>query len=590
MAILGIDLGTTNSLGALYLDNKVCLVPNEYGEFLTPSVVSIDHDGSVYVGAVAKERLITHPDMTVASFKRNMGKGKIYNIGGKRYSSEEFSSFVIRRIVDDAERYVKDMEGVSIDEVVISVPAYFQDKQRVATKQAGLLAGVKVHRIVNEPSAAALAVHHEKKGDELVLVFDFGGGTLDVSVVDCFDNVVEIISVAGNNRLGGDDFNAVIAEVFLKDNNLFREHMTDKEYAILLKNSEKCKRQISKDHLGIVSLVMKEKTLTTEVTDKRLMEESKWIFNKIKLVLERALRDADITINDIGTVVMAGGSSNMPLVQVFLRLLFPNTNIVYGSGEELIARGVGLIAGIIERNTDIKEVIMTDICPFTLGVNVLNEGDPKKPYMHTIIARNNSLPCSKTERLYTAYDNQKVMSIKVLQGENPYADENVLLGEVDIDVKPKPKGEESVDVTYTYDINGVLVVDVVKNSTGEKETRVISQTVQGAELENEIAKLTKIKLKAIDDEKNDLTRERILSIFEQINFYNRGWIQHLLEQYDYVLGRRNNREIRHFRKYVNAMIDAFEESVDNYDVFRPENVDSFSYDDYEEGDGDNDED
>ncbi len=570
MAILGIDLGTTNSLGAMYIDGDVCLIPNSLGEYLTPSVVSFDDDGSVYVGAVAKERLITHPERTFASFKRNMGMDKCYALGRKNYSSEDLSSFVVRSIVEDAERYVADMDGVTIDEVVISVPAYFQDKQRVATKQAGALAGVKVHRIVNEPSAAALAIYNDQKQEEMILVFDFGGGTLDVSIVDCFENVVEIISVAGDNHLGGDDFNRVIADIFLKDNDLTINDLSKKEYAILLKNSEICKRVITDEGKGVVSLVYKDNKLSAEVTTQRLMEESGWIFNKIKTVLERALRDAELTVLDIDSVVMAGGSSNMPVVRTFLNLLFQDTDLIFGSGEELIARGVGLIAGIIERNANLKEVIMTDICPFSMGINVENHADSSNPYMYTIIARNNSLPCSKTETFYTSYDYQTSLTVKVLQGENVYADDNIKLGEFHVKVPSKKKGEASIDVTFTYDINGVLIVDVLNNTNGQLETKVISQKLEGDELKKEVESLNKFKLKTADDKKNDITKARLMAAYEMATIYNREKIGNLLKDYEYELARGDNRSIRRIRKFIKALLDAYEKNLDDFDVFNPQ--------------------
>ena len=215
--IIGIDLGTTNSLAAVWEEGKSCLIPNSFGEYLTPSVVSLEEEGIVYVGKTAKERLISHPDRSVSLFKRFMGTDKTYKIGGKKYHPEELSAFVLRRLKEDAERYL----GEPIEEAVISVPAYFNDMARKATKNAGELAGLKVERIINEPSAAALACRGQaQEEDETFLVFDFGGGTLDVSLVDCFDNIIEIIAVSGDNRLGGSDFDEEIARQFCKENDL----------------------------------------------------------------------------------------------------------------------------------------------------------------------------------------------------------------------------------------------------------------------------------------------------------------------------------------------------------------------------------
>lgn len=312
------------------------------------------------------------------------------------------------------------------------------------------------------------------------------------------------------------------------------------------------------------------------------MEESGWIFSKIKSVLERAIRDAELTVFDIDSVVMAGGSSNMPVVRTFLKLLFQDKNFIFGSGEELIARGVGLVAGIIERNTDLKEIVMTDICPFSLGTNVENDSDYSKPYMHTIIARNNSLPCSKTATFYTSHDYQKVIDIMVLQGESIYADDNIKLGEFMLKVPPKKKGEVSVDVTFTYDINGVLVVDVLNKTNGTLTTKVISQKVKGDELNKEVANLKRLKLKTLEDKQNDIIKARLMAIYEMTTTYNRGMIGNLIKEYDYVLSNGNNRSVRNIREYINSMLDAYENSFENYDVFNIQYDDSYNY--YNDGD------
>lgn len=255
MAIIGIDLGTTNSLGAVYRNNKVELIPNRFGSFLTPSVVSVAEDGTVLVGEVAKERLITHPEATAASFKKDMGTERKYPLGKKSFLPEELSSFVIRSIVEDAKAYLQE----EIEEVIISVPAYFHDKQRVATKRAGALAGVTVNRIINEPSAAAMASYMDTSQEQLFLIFDFGGGTLDVSVVECFDTMVEIISVAGDNHLGGDDFHEIMAQSFMKEHSLSKQMVTPKIYAILLKQAEACKRKLSEEEMASMTLSLNGK-------------------------------------------------------------------------------------------------------------------------------------------------------------------------------------------------------------------------------------------------------------------------------------------------------------------------------------------
>ena len=241
MALIGIDLGTTNSLGVVYRNNRAELIPNQFGSFLTPSVVSVDENGAVITGAVAKERLITHPECTAASFKKFMGTDKTWNLGGKSFTPEELSSFVVRSIVEDAENYL----GEKVEEAVISVPAYFHDRQRTAAKKAGALAGVQVNRIINEPSAAALASYFDTDMEQVFLVFDFGGGTLDISVVDCFDTMVEIVSVSGDNRLGGDNFHEIMADSFLREHPEAGEAISDRGRAVLRRAAEKCKQELT---------------------------------------------------------------------------------------------------------------------------------------------------------------------------------------------------------------------------------------------------------------------------------------------------------------------------------------------------------
>lgn len=435
MAILGIDLGTTNSLGAVYRNGKVELIPNRFGSFLTPSVVSVTEDGSVVTGQIAKERLITHPKDTAFSFKKNMGSDQKYNLGGKTFLPEELSGFIVSAIVEDAKAYL----GEEIKDVIISVPAYFHDKQRVATKRAGALAGVNVKRIVNEPSAAALASYFDTQNEQLFLVFDFGGGTLDVSIVDCFDTMVDILAVSGDNHLGGDDFNEAVAEGFLREHQLQRGNLSEKEYAILLRQAEKCKIALSTEKEVKMTAVLGGQTYQSVYTNERMMRESSAVWKRIQTVLRRALRDSRVEVEDIDAVILAGGSGKMPLVQSYMEQLFDQTPLVTGFSDQLIARGLGLVCGVMERKDEVRDYILTDICPFTLGTGVNNEADPKHPYMSAIIERNSILQCSKIRGFSTAADYQSEVKIEILQGEEPYAEDNVQLGVVTVAVPKKKK-------------------------------------------------------------------------------------------------------------------------------------------------------
>lgn len=559
MAILGIDLGTTNSLGAVYRNGKVELILNRFGSFLTPSVVSVTEDGSVVTGQIAKERLITHPKDTAFSFKKNMGSDQKYNLGGKTFLPEELSGFLVSAIVEDAKEYM----GEEIKDVIISVPAYFHDKQRVATKRAGALAGVNVKRIVNEPSAAALASYFDTQNEQLFLVFDFGGGTLDVSIVDCFDTMVDILAVSGDNHLGGDDFNEAVAEGFLREHQLQRGNLSEKEYAILLRQAEKCKIALSTEKEVKMTAVLGGQTYQSVYTNERMMRESSAVWKRIQTVLRRALRDSRVEVEDIDAVILAGGSGKMPLVQSYMEQLFDQTPLVTGFSDQLIARGLGLVCGVMERKDEVRDYILTDICPFTLGTGVNNEADPKHPYMSAIIERNSILPCSKIRGFSTAADYQSEVKIEILQGEEPYAEDNVQLGVVTVAVPKKKKGMESVDVRFTYDINGILEVEVTVVSTGKSVKKVLSQNMDEKELARRMKQLEKLKVHPKDMTENQLILERLQALYEEALPETRDRLMYHIRNFESTLVEQDPRRIRKYREFLEHMIA----SLEHYDPF-----------------------
>ena len=559
MAIIGIDLGTTNSLGAVYRNHRVELIPNRLGNFLTPSVVSVAEDGSILVGDVAKERLVTYPECTAASFKKDMGTEKKWRLGGREFLAEELSSFIIRSIVEDAKNYLQE----EIEEVIISVPAYFHDKQRVATKRAGMLAGVNVKRIINEPSAAALASYFDTSQEELILVFDFGGGTLDVSIVDCFDTMMEMLSVSGDNRLGGDNFHEIMADSFLAEHHLIKSEISAKEYAVLLRQAQACKQKLSEEDSAKMSAVIGDKVYQSEYTDARLLEESASILQRIKKVLAHALTDGGLTIQSINTVVMVGGSSKMPMIQSYLKHLFHKTPMVTVNCDEMIARGLGLVCAVKSRNEEVKDYIMTDICPFTLGTDTYNESDPAHSYMTPIIERNTVLPCSRVKRFYTSSDNQTKIDIQILQGEHPYAEDNLSLGKMRVMVPKKKRGEEAVDIRFTYDLNGILMADMTVVSTGKTVSKVISQTMDDRELKRRMEELEKLKIHPKNMSENKLIMERLQTLYEEAPMSWRNQIGDYIRYFDNILEQQNPRAIRNYRSFLESVID----QVENYDPF-----------------------
>ena len=492
--IVGIDLGTTNSLVGVYQDGQVKLIPNAFGEYLTPSVVALDDNNEVIVGKVAKERLVTHPDKTVAQFKRFMGTSHKTLLGNSTYTAEELSSFIIRKLVDDAETFL----GEKVDEVIVSVPAYFNDAQRYATKLAGKFAGINIDRIINEPSAAALAKKLESEiDDDSFIVVDFGGGTLDISVVELFDNVVEIVSIAGDNRLGGEDFTGAIAEEFIHVNQLKRESISREFYSKILLQAEKTKLDLNEKEEVQMSVFDHNKEYRLDLSYQRFYELCHPLLVRIKAVLDRALMDARNSQVSSDNFVLVGGTSKLRLVQDFLSFCINQGVEVSGEPDKMIARGCALLAGIKERQGEIRDLLLSDICPFTLGIEIIGG------HFSPIIERNSTLPTSRVEQYYTSELGQSHVKVQVYQGEMMKASQNLFLGELDVPVPINHKEHEGLTVRFTYDLNGILDVEVKIDTTQEVFNHVILQesiTLTDQEIKEKQDALARYKINAQETE------------------------------------------------------------------------------------------
>lgn len=366
MAIIGIDLGTTNSLAAYWKDGKAELIPQgRMGEML-PSVVGFDEDGSIFVGDIAKERKITHSSDTFSSFKCFMGTEKVYDVMGKIYTPVDFSAMVLTQIKNNAEAYFSE----AIEEAIISVPAYFNEQQRSDTKKAAKIAGLKVERLINEPSAAALAYRMKQpEKPQNLLVFDFGGGTLDLSLVECFDNIIEIVAIVGDNHLGGDNIDQAIAGYWCNENKLTYETLSDKAGNIIKKKAEQAKIMLSDDANEVnTKLILDGCEYEVSLDESKLYELCLPLFRKIKQLFLKILKDSDYHVSDIDDLIMVGGSSKVPVVKKFLQEMLGKEPIVMERPDYSVAYGLGAYAGIRERKEDIKDMVMTDVCPFTLGI------------------------------------------------------------------------------------------------------------------------------------------------------------------------------------------------------------------------------
>lgn len=560
--IVGIDLGTTNSLVAWVDGQKARLIPNRLGEFLTPSVVSVDaQDGTVYVGRTALAREGLYPFDTASVFKRSMGTAKEYKLGGRTFRPEELSSLILRSLKEDAETYL----GQPVEEAVISVPAYFNDQQRRATRQAGQLAGLRVERIVNEPTAAAMAYGICEQGEDgRYLVFDLGGGTLDVSILELFQNIIEVHAIAGDNFLGGEDFTQALLELFAQKTNLDLASLSPADAFRVRRQAEWGKLALSEGLLAVVSCDVNGKTYSTGISRGEYETACRPLLERIRKPVERSLRDAGLSVSEIDDILLVGGASKSPIVRGFCKNFFGRDPRAGVDPDQAIAMGAALAAGIKERKEELREVILTDVCPFSLGVEVsaTNGVFREDGHFAPIIERNTVIPVSRTERFYTVHDQQTEVRIVVLQGESRMARDNLQLGELSIPVPPNRAGAESVDITFTYDVNSLLEVEVLVNSTGQKHRRIIqngSRVLTDEEAQERLKKLQYLKIPPREEEPNRLLLFRGEQLYQETHGAVRQEVDRLMTWFEQVLSHQDRRAIEKARKELSEALDRLEE-------------------------------
>jgi molecular chaperone HscC len=476
--IIGIDLGTTHSLAAAWIDGQPRLIPNASGDTLTPSCVSLGEDGSVLVGRAARERLQTHPELSASLFKRSMGSGKTCRLGARDYLPEELSSLVLRSLKANAEA----MLGEPVTEAVITVPAYFSDAQRKATRAAGQLAGLKVERLLNEPTAAALAYGLDQAGSESrLLVFDLGGGTFDVSILEMFEGVMEVRASAGDNMLGGEDFTGLIVQMFFDDSGIPAAARNDAAFMQRLgARAETLKRQLSDRPGGRIEIAWKGIDYATELDIHQYEKRCEVLLARLWRPIERALRDARIRAADLHHVVLAGGATRMPMVRELANRMFGRVPRGVLNPDEVVAMGAAVQAGLKMRDATLEEMVMTDVCPYTMGtsiVRVLDEDNHIDGFYSPIIQRNTVVPVSRVQRYEPVADNQRSIAIAIYQGESRMVRDNIRLGEVTVPLAPGPRADGAVDVRFTYDANGLLEVEVTVVNSNEQRRMVIENDV-----------------------------------------------------------------------------------------------------------------
>ena len=563
---IGIDLGTTNSAVAIWRDGQSELVPNALGEMLTPSAVSVDEDGQTWVGRAALDRLATHPQQTVTSFKRMIGTEAKVTLGKRRFTAEEMSAVILRSLADDVEAAT----GERPEGAVVTVPAYFNERQRRATRRAGEIAGLRIERLINEPTAAALAFGLTDRGDrEPFLVFDLGGGTFDVSIVEMFDGIVEVRASAGDNRLGGDDFDQVmvrLAQPMLGGGAALESLPEDRRKALLQLAAQKARCELSTRAEAPFSVTAGDTELTATVTTEQFEEAAAALVRRLRDPVIRSLRDSNIDVKSLSDVVLVGGATRMPVVRKALTRMFgrfPNSSV---HPDHAVALGAAIQAGLLSGGEGLEEIRITDVAPFTLGIEVADRdarGNYYAGIFSPIIDRNTPVPVSRVQSYGTLENNQNAIRFGIYQGEARDVAHNVKLGELNVPVPARPAGEVYVNVRFTYDTSGLLEVDVEVPASDLKRSLVIvdeDDKRSARDLEASRKALEALKVHPREEAENVALMARVERAYEGFTGHDRDIIGQWIGSFKAALESQDRRMIADARKELTEALDRLEES------------------------------
>ena len=575
--MIGIDLGTTNSLATYIDDNgEIEFVKNEYGNILIPSVVGIDENDDIIVGELAKERRMMNAGETASNFKRRIGTDAKIKVKNRTFDAQMLSSFVLKHLKENAEKQLNE----KINRAIISVPAYFNDKQRRDTKMAAELAGLTVERLINEPTAAALSLGSNILNQNLkFIVLDLGGGTFDVTLLETFEDIMEVLSISGDTMLGGEDFTAKICEIFLKNIKLAITDLSREERTKLYTKADRAKKLISLKDIEI-ELEIKGKNYKSEITQKDFREAVKPLLVKMKASIDKALQDGNTDAREIEKVILVGGAVKLGIIEEFTekyfhkirgeRIFFNSDNFIENNKlvsiaadpDTVVAYGVGVAVGMKERNKMFKERILTDVCPFTLGTELVGKR------FAPIIPRNTTVPTSKSEYFYTIDDYQDKVNVGIYQGESLNIDDNLFLGNFLIDVPRNIAGKEAINVRFTYDINGILEVEATVVSTGLKKSKLIVNGDLSEEEKNEkIKMLEEIKIQSENKNKDKLLLERANRIYAEIvNTEIRNHISDYLENYQMVVATGDRIRIQKVKESFSQFLDKIDPEINDMSI------------------------
>ena len=575
--MIGIDLGTTNSLATYIDDNgEIQFIKNEYGNILIPSVVGIDENDDIIVGELAKERRMMNAGETASNFKRRIGTDAKIKVKNRTFDAQMLSSVVLKHLKENAEKQLNE----KINRAIISVPAYFNDKQRRDTKMAAELAGLTVERLINEPTAAALSLGSNILNQNLkFIVLDLGGGTFDVTLLETFENIMDVISISGDTMLGGEDFTTKICEIFLKNIKLVITDLSRDERTKLYTKADRAKKLISLKDVEI-ELEIKGKNYKSEITQKDFREAVKPLLVKMKAAIDKALQDGNTDAREIEKVVLVGGAVKLGIIEEFTekyfhkmrgeKIYFSSENFIENNKlvsivadpDTVVAYGVGIAVGMKERNKMFKERILTDVCPFTLGTELV--GNRFAP----IIPRNTTVPTSKSEYFYTIDDYQDKVNVGIYQGESLNIDDNLFLGNFLIDVPRNIAGKEAINVRFTYDINGILEVEATVVSTGLKKSKLIVNGDLSEEEKNEkIKMLEEIKIQSENKNKDKLLLERANRIYAEIvNTEIRNHISGYLKNYQMVVATGDRIRIQKAKESFSQFLDKIDPEINDMSI------------------------
>ena len=575
--MIGIDLGTTNSLATYIDDNgEIRFVKNEYGNILIPSVVGIDENDDIIVGELAKERRMMNAGETASNFKRRMGTDAKIKVKNRTFDAQMLSSFVLKHLKENAEKQLNE----KINRAIISVPAYFNDKQRRDTKMAAELAGLAVERLINEPTAAALSLGSNILNQNLkFIVLDLGGGTFDVTLLETFEDIMEVLSISGDTMLGGEDFTTKICEIFLKNIKLSIADLSRDERTKLYTKADRAKKLISLKNVEI-EMEIKGKKYKSEITQENFRETVKPLLVKMKVAIDKALQDGNTDAREIEKVILVGGAVKLGIIEEFVekyfhkmrgeKIYFNNDDFIENNKlvsiaadpDTVVAYGVGIAVGMKERNKVFKERILTDVCPFTLGTEIVGRR------FAPIIPRNTTVPTSRSEYFYTIEDYQSQVTVGIYQGESLNIDDNLFLGEFLLDVPQNLAGKEAINVRFTYDINGILEVEATVVSTGLKKSKLIVNGDLSEEEKNEkIKMLEEIKIQSENKNKDKLLLERANRIYAEIvNTEIRNHISDYLENYKMVVATGDRIRIQKTKESFSQFLDKIDPEINDMNI------------------------